>query len=216
MNFTILIIVSAAMMVAGLACVAMVLRDSKGLLPSGGMAWIAAVCSVLLIIAAGSLLALALAGRPEAAAEGINAPAADFAFTLVEDGTSRQLSDYRGNVILLNFWATWCQPCIAELPELDQLQRDFASSGLVVVTVSDEPQEELMRYTDLLPRETVSGFFEPDSLPQPYGRALAEGRPISYIVDKDGFLRRYIVGAGNYASFERMLKPYLGAGGLTL
>lgn len=206
------------MMLAGIGGVIAVLRDGDGPLPRGGVAWVAALFSTLLIIASGSLLALTLSNRPELkrADDGMNVPAANFRFTLIGDGTSHEIDDFRGRVLLINFWATWCQPCITELHELDQLQRDYRDQGLVVVTVSDEPPEELVRYADLLPKETVSGYFDPALLPEPYLGALNGGRPISYIVDRGGILRRLVVGAGDYASFERMLNPYLGAGGGSL
>ncbi len=202
------------MMLAGVGGVVAVLRDGDGLVPRGGVAWVAALCSTLLIIVSGSLLALTLANRPQLgrADDGMNVPAANFRFTLIEDGSTSQIDDFRGRVVLINFWATWCQPCITELPELDQLQRDYEDKGLVVVTVSDESLDDLTRYADLLPEQTVSGYFDPASLPEPYRGALNGGRPISYIVDRAGILRRLVVGAGDYASFERMLMPYLDAG----
>ena len=202
-------------MLAGIGGVVAVLHDGDGPLPRGGVAWVAALFSTLLIMVSGSLLALTLSNRPELkrADDGMDVPAANFRFTLLADGASREIDEFRGRVLLINFWATWCQPCITELPELDQLQRDYREQGLVVVTVSDESPQELTRYTDLLPKETVSGYFDAASLPQPYRAALDGGRPISYIVDRAGILRRLVVGAGDYASFERMVTPYLRASG---
>ena len=211
MNVTLYTVLAVLMIGGGISCIYIVMRNSEGPIPQGGLQWAATVLSTLLVLFAGMLLALLLYMDQEedAFASGINEQTADFAFTLVEDETPRQLSDFRGNVVLLNFWATWCQPCITELPELDRLQQDYASQRLVVITLSDEPREDLLRYSDLLPRETVSGYFEYDLLPQPFKGALETGRPISYIIDRDGYLRQNVVGAGNYDSFERLVKPYI-------
>jgi thiol-disulfide isomerase/thioredoxin len=62
----------------------------------------------------------------------------DFSFRLVSDGTERRLSDYAGRVVVLNFWATWCQPCMKELPDLESLAQRRRGE-VVVLTVSDEP-----------------------------------------------------------------------------
>jgi len=70
------------------------------------------------------------------ATEGQTAP--DFAFSLVSNQETRRLSDYKGNLVLVNVWATWCMPCVAELPDLDKLQVKYKDKGLVVINLSDE------------------------------------------------------------------------------
>ena len=154
---------------------------------------------------------MALAGSQEHTEQqtAMNERANNFSFQLVDDEFPRMLSAYRGDVVLLNFWATWCQPCVTELPELDRLQEDYRTRGLTVITVSDEPRDVLLRYADLLPKSTVSGFLTIDDLPQPYRAALERGRPVSYIIDREGYLRRDLIGAGRYTLFEQMIKPYL-------
>ena len=68
-------------------------------------------------------------------------PAPDF--TVVDGSRSVQLSSYRGKVVVLNFWATWCAPCIEEIPSLNQLQRQMPQ--LVVLGVSVDQDEEAYR-----------------------------------------------------------------------
>ena len=72
----------------------------------------------------------------------VGTPAEDFQLMDL-NGTPQSLVDYRGKVVLLNFWATWCKPCRAEMPELAKLSKRLAARGFALVTVSsDEPEQE--------------------------------------------------------------------------
>ena len=64
------------------------------------------------------------------------------------DGEWRRLSDYRGSVVLVNIWATWCPPCRAEMPELDRLARERAADGFFVFGVSTEDEETQRAFRD--------------------------------------------------------------------
>src|SRR5215467_11076753 len=57
------------------------------------------------------------------------------------EGRAMRLSDYKGRVVLLNFWATWCAPCRAEMPDLVKWQREYKSQGLQVIGVTYPPEE---------------------------------------------------------------------------
>ena len=98
------------------------------------------------LVAAGGTLALALPLRkPRAQAlQGIESLHAlheprklDLRFTAA-DGSARSLADYAGQAVVLNLWATWCIPCVREMPALDDLARMVASSGIVVLPVSSD------------------------------------------------------------------------------
>ena len=65
------------------------------------------------------------------------------------------LSDYEGKVVILNFWATWCAPCLDEIPDLNRLQREYADD-LVILSVSDEDRQLLVDFEQQLPLETHS------------------------------------------------------------
>jgi len=71
-------------------------------------------------------------------------PAPDVQFTKLDGGALR-LSDLRGRVVLLNFWATWCIPCRSEIPTLSAMQKDFESRGLSIVGVSYDDTADLVR-----------------------------------------------------------------------
>lgn len=112
------------------------------------------------------------------------------AVTLDEVGEARSLADYRGHVVLLNVWATWCGPCEAEMPSMQRLHESYADSGLRIVAVSvDDPGSE----------ETVRAFVERynltfDILHDP-DKAITRsyrttGVPETFIIGRDGIIRR--------------------------
>lgn len=211
MNMTLIAVLAVFMIGLGIGFIYFVVRENDRPMPQGGVQWTAVGLSGLLVVFSGFLLALTFVPNAgEDTGSGLDQPAASFPFRLVGDESEHHLAEYKGKVVLINFWATWCAPCLEELPDLDRLQQNYADDGLVVVTVSDETREQLLGYADLLPKQTVSGFFDIAVLPQPYQRTLATGRPISYVIDREGYLRRYIIGAGNYAYFEQLIRPYLG------
>ena len=107
-------------------------------------------------------------------------------FTLTDaNGNSVKLSDYRGKVVLLNFWATWCGPCALEIPWFVEFEQQYKSKGLEVIGISmDEDgwkvvkpyiQERKVNYRVLLGNDTVS---------QLYGGV--ESLPTTFIIDRDG------------------------------
>ena len=125
------------------------------------------------------------------------------------DGQRLKLSSFRGRVVLLNFWATWCAPCRTEIPELNGLQHDLEASGLTVVGVSwddsadgvREFQKELPQdYTVLLGGEGVQDEF-----------AGIRSLPTTYIIDREGNVRQRIIGARDRTQFEAALKPIINA-----
>lgn len=144
--------------------------------------------SLLLVCVAASAFVWSCAG-PEpfsAQAQPIKnrKPAADF--TLRDaNGASVKLSDYRGKVVLLNFWATWCGPCTLEIPWFIEFEQHYKSQGFAVVGVSMDEDgwdavkpyvtEHKMNYRVLLGNESVS---------QLYGGV--ESLPTTFIIDREG------------------------------
>jgi cytochrome c biogenesis protein CcmG, thiol:disulfide interchange protein DsbE len=121
-------------------------------------------------------------------------PAKDFAYTL--DGKPAHLSDLRGKVVLLNFWATWCPPCVDETQSLNQLQNRIAPLGGTVlgVSVDEDPQA----YNDFLKTYGISFPTYRDAskqIPLSYGTTMY---PDTYVITRSGRLDRKIVGAQDW------------------
>lgn len=123
-------------------------------------------------------------------------------------GRTIRLSDYKGKVVLLNFWATWCPPCRAEVPDLVKMQRDYGKSGLQVIGITYPPQtvSEVRQFTRELKinypialgaKETKSLFDQSETL------------PITIVIDREGNIRDRIEGILLPQEFEQKIKPLL-------
>ncbi len=134
----------------------------------------------------------------EASIAGKKAP--DFALTLAEK--PMHLSDLRGKVVVLNFWATWCPPCVEETPALNRLQQRIASRGGLVLGVSvDEDQSAYERF---LKQQGVafSTFRDPSrKISLDYGTSLY---PETYILDHNGKIARKVIGPQQWDSPEML------------
>ena len=200
---------SCLFMATGVAGIFFTLRKNARPIPQGAVQWIASIMSAMLIGLSSLVIALIFIYEEPSGSEVDVSQAPAFEFQLVSNQEKQNLSDYSGRVILLNFWATWCQPCITELPELDELQIAYGDVGLTVMTVSDESLDELLLYSDLLPQETVSGFVEYENLPDLFREELASGRPVTFVIDGVGMIRERVRGAGNFEYFEGLVTPWL-------
>lgn len=107
-------------------------------------------------------------------------------FTLATlDGASLSLSDYEGQVRLLDFWAIWCKPCVAELPILQGLQEKYGSEGLQVIGMyfSDEDVEAVQNFLDER-NVTYPNVLATDEVGESYGGIY--GLPVAFLLDGEG------------------------------
>jgi cytochrome c biogenesis protein CcmG, thiol:disulfide interchange protein DsbE len=151
---------------------------------------------VVLVFVAGLLAAFAHPDYRQGEPSLRGSPEHDFALTL--DGKPAHLSDLRGRVVLLNFWATWCPPCVDEAPSLNQLQSRIQPMGGMVLGVSvdeDQTAYENFRKTYNL---TFPTYRDPSrKIPLSYGTTMY---PDTYVIDRHGRIDRKIVGPQDWTS----------------
>jgi cytochrome c biogenesis protein CcmG, thiol:disulfide interchange protein DsbE len=127
-------------------------------------------------------------------------PAKDFQFNL--DGKSMRLSDLRGQVVLVDFWASWCPPCVDEAPSLNALQERIAPRGGTVLGVSIDDDEAA--YENFLKTYHVGfpTFRDPSrKIETDYGTSMI---PETYVIGRNGKIDRKVVGAQDWTSPEMM------------
>ncbi|MFI5372292.1 MAG: redoxin domain-containing protein [Candidatus Eisenbacteria bacterium] len=134
----------------------------------------------------------------------IGRPAPEVVFQRLPDGAPVRLSAFRGRVVLLNLWATWCPPCVVELPALRELERRLGPEGLAVVAVSDEPFADVAAFGQRVSLPSVTGA-APDFAWLP----MQGSRPYTLVIDRQGVLRVSVFGRLDADGFERLVRPYL-------
>jgi thiol-disulfide isomerase/thioredoxin len=123
-------------------------------------------------------------------------------------GRRLRLADYRGKVVLVNFWATWCQPCRAEIPDLIKKQREYRDQGLQIVGVTYPPEKssEVRRFV----RQLRINY--PVAMGTRASRARfssSETLPITVVIDRHGVVKDVIEGIMYEDEFEQKVKPLL-------
>jgi peroxiredoxin len=124
-------------------------------------------------------------------------------FTVNDGLTSIHLAGYRGQIVVLNFWATWCAPCVQEMPGLIELHHQRPDLAILAVSIDEDAEAYsrflLRRHVDLItvrdPAQTAAKLFH------------TEGWPETYIIDRRGVIRRKIVGDPDWSNPE--LRAYL-------
>jgi peroxiredoxin len=140
------------------------------------------------------------------AAEEADVAKADFTLNDLK-GKPYKLSDLRGKVVLVNFWATWCPPCRREMPDLDKLNVRFATQGLVVLSISDEDQAKVAAFIAASGYQPVVLLDPGDIVEKQFH---IEGIPKTFLFNRDGKL----VGETIDQSTERQFLALLAKAGL--
>jgi thiol-disulfide isomerase/thioredoxin len=158
------------------------------------------VGAVVLLLGGGAAVAT-YAMRDELFPVTVGSRAPSFAaYTMDPSRAAKGIEDYRGEVVLLNIWATWCGPCRVEMPEIQALHSDFAPEGLRVVAVTIDTEDA---------REAIHGFVRDygltfEILHNPTGDIQriyqTTGVPETFVIGRDGVIRKKVIGAVHWNS----------------
>jgi peroxiredoxin len=129
-----------------------------------------------------------------------------------ENGKEMKLSDYKGKVILLNFWATWCPPCRKELPDLSTLSGELKDKDFKMIGVSVDDNQDVLNTFLKTNNLSYTILFEPNVLVSKYMESAGQNQnvvPQTYIIDKNGKVVEAIMGSRSKADFLSLINKYL-------
>jgi len=151
--------------------------------------------AVLMILSAGTSVVGQQTVAPQFALKDLN-------------GRTVRLRAYRGKVVLINFWATWCPPCRAEMPDLVRLQREHARDGLQIIGITYPPETKTqvrrfarslkVNYPIILGTRQIKARFSSE-----------ETLPLTVVIDRDGKVNDIISGILLRQEFDEKIKPLL-------
>ena len=133
----------------------------------------------------------------------VGKPAPDFSLSDLNDKPYR-LSDFRGKVVFLNFWATWCKPCREEMPSMEILNKNFEKDGLVILAVSidrvttSKDIPPFVKGMNLTFPVLVDSWGKTD---KPYKRM---GVPETFIIDQNGIIREIVIGPRDWSRLDSL------------
>jgi len=170
---------------------------------------ILAMVGILVVVSMFAVSNVALAQKAPMANAGL-VKAADFNLKDM-DGKPVKLSDYKGKVVILDFWATWCPPCVKEIPHFNQLNKTYGAKGLVVLGVSvDEgglAAVQKFKKKTAVDYKIVLGDDKTHDTYQGYlPREERGGIPFTFVIDKQGMIRQHYVGYRPIEVFEGAIK----------
>lgn len=121
------------------------------------------------------------------------------------DGKAHSIDEYLGQVVLVDMWATWCSPCVKQIPDLNILQEKYRNDGLVILSITDEDPATVKTFLTKHEMNEKVGFIKYDDVIAEPFRHFRRGRPLYFLMDKKG-----IVQSGSmFKPSDRKIKKYL-------
>jgi len=153
------------------------------------------------------LVLLAVLFLMSASTSGLAAGASDFNLKAVQDGKEYSLTQFKGKVVLINFFTFFCGPCREEMPHLSQIHQELKGQGFQTLGIglSSTPEQLKQIVAQLgLSYPVLQGN---DGVSKAYGGV--ELVPLTFIIDRQGNIAHKVLGARSKAEFEKMIKPLL-------
>lgn len=160
---------------------------------------------LIFFVVVGSIAALFIyreaskTGQPGVISVGQQAP--DFTIK-DENGKQVKLSDFRGKLVFLNFWATWCAPCIEEMPEMDTLNQKFKDRKFQMMAVSVDNNWEVVKDFYNKHNLEIPTYLDPGQ--QIRNSYKVRGYPETFILDRNGSVLKYIIGPQRWSDPKMM------------
>ncbi|HEY1404616.1 MAG TPA: TlpA disulfide reductase family protein, partial [Pyrinomonadaceae bacterium] len=123
------------------------------------------------------------------------------------EGTPFRVSSLRGRVVLVNFWATWCLPCRAEIPDFNRMQKEYEARGFTVVGISSHDTPEMIRDFQSVVRQEYQLLTSGDDALADF--QVGQARPVTFILDREGRIRERFLGERDRAAFDAVVLPLL-------
>jgi cytochrome c biogenesis protein CcmG/thiol:disulfide interchange protein DsbE len=170
------------------------------------------IIRLMVLVGLLALLVGCASATSQPAPPAVGAAAPDFALPTLEGGTVR-LGELQGRVVIVNFWASWCPPCVNETPRLVRWHEQYQAAGLAVVGVDTLYQDS---------RDAVEAFTEERQVSYPVllddvGKISQQWQarqlPRSYVIDRDGLVRFVRIGELTERDFTEQVLPLLQPGG---
>lgn len=123
------------------------------------------------------------------------------------EGKPHSLDDYLGQVVLVNLWATWCPPCLEEMPVFEGFYRDYSASGFLIIAINDgDPLSDVQEFVENYGL-TFPVWSDPEYLTEQTFETM--NLPSSYVIDRQGRVRLRWVGAISRAMLEKYVLPII-------
>ena len=158
---------------------------------------VAAVIGVLALAA----LALLRWNSNEIFLVGLGSKAPDFsAWTVDGQRRTERLDQYKGSVVLVNVWATWCPPCVVEMPAIQRLYQDLGPQGLKVIAVSIDTEATDSAVRAFATKRGLTFDILRDSAQHITQQYQTTGVPETFVIGRDGVIRKKVIGASDWDS----------------
>jgi cytochrome c biogenesis protein CcmG, thiol:disulfide interchange protein DsbE len=121
------------------------------------------------------------------------------------DGTNTKLSDYKGEIIILNYFASWCKPCVDEAPELEAFARDYGDKYRLIMINKGETMDRVKKFLEKYNTPAEYVFDYNSKIAKKYN---VTGQPETFVIDRQGVIREHYNGPVTSAQLYEMVKKY--------